>query len=155
VALDSFFCLGSKKRRTQQPIDPNELDFLLQQYYTTFFPYHKFYQWLSYGNGECPIHVFFFELFMRSVTKNYFANREFTFTLKDDVYVRYLSFADHKELKAELVRKSPHKIDIGAVYNAKPKDQKTYKPGTFQPSEKELVFDIDMTDYDEVRTCCR
>ena len=51
-----------------------------------------------------------------------------------------------------LGKKVPHKIDIGAVFNARPSDHK--KITNFQPQEKELVFDIDMTDYDDIRTCC-
>lgn len=46
-------------------------------------------------------------------------NREFSFTLKDDVYIRYLSFASPAELEKELMKKVPFKIDIGAVYNYK------------------------------------
>ena len=51
-----------------------------------------------------------------------------------------------------MLRRLPHKIDVGAVYNARPCDHN--KIGNFQPQEKELVFDIDMTDYDDIRTCC-
>ena len=46
-------------------------------------------------------------------------NREFSFTLKDDVYIRYLSFGSPDEIEKELMKKVPFKIDIGAVYNYK------------------------------------
>lgn len=35
-----------------------------------------------------------------------------------------------------------------------PKDRKTMQKATFRPVSREIVFDIDMTDYDEIRTCC-
>ena len=51
-----------------------------------------------------------------SVTPKYLENREFSFTLEDDVYVRYQSFSSQEEFEKEVKARSPHKIDIGAVY---------------------------------------
>jgi len=45
------------------------------------------------------------------------------------------------------------KVDIGAVYNRPPREKKLAL-GDFYACERELVFDIDLTDYDTVRTCC-
>ena len=55
------------------------------------------------------------------------------------------------EFKKELKTVNPFKIDVGAIYNVKPKDHKSFKSGSFAAVEREVVFDIDMTDYDEVR----
>ena len=55
----------------------------------------------------------------------------------------------------DIKKMNPYKIDIGAVFTGKPKDHKKIKASEFKPLERELVFDIDMTDYDEIRTCCR
>lgn len=39
-------------------------------------------------------------------------------------------------------------------FTKKPKDSKNWSNGILQVEERELVFDIDMTDYDDVRFCC-
>ncbi|KAJ3161434.1 primase, DNA, polypeptide 1 (49kDa) [Geranomyces michiganensis] len=111
---------------------------LLRIFYQRLFPFTEFYRWLGYGNPD----------------NGYFAKREWSFTLASDVYIRFQSFAGPDELRAEILRLCPVKIDIGAVYNLQPKDKKTVLPGAFVAKERELVFDIDLTDYDDVRTCC-
>lgn len=58
-------------------------------------------------------------------------------------------------LKKETLRLNPERFEIGPVYTANPRDRKTLRKAVFKPLEKELVFDIDLTDYDEIRTCCQ
>jgi len=91
---------------------------------------------LSYGN----------------VDKNYLSHREFSFTLEGDIYLRYLTFTSQTEFETSLKKKCPIKIDIGAVYNARATEHR--RMTNFTPQERELVFDIDLTDYDDVRNCC-
>jgi len=134
------------------------VDFL-RIYYDKAFPYDLMFKWLSYfklgsDSEEQGDTVMLQSLREEDVKSEYFYNREFSFTLENDVYCRYLCFKSPEEFKETLVSRTPHKIDIGAVFNIPPKNHLSTEKKVFIPKEKEMVFDIDMTDYDNVRTCC-
>lgn len=120
----------------------------LKVYYLSLFPYKQMFSWLSYGNdpskaAENP-----------AIDKDFFYRREFSFTMEHDVYIRYLSFRNAEEMEREIQKKQPHKIDIGAVYSLPAMQHNSVQASAFKPLERELVFDIDLTDYDDVRVGC-
>ncbi|KAH7373500.1 hypothetical protein KP509_17G059700 [Ceratopteris richardii] len=120
----------------------------LRLYYSRLFPYSDMCKWLSYGNdGKHP-----------GCDSSYLNRREFSFTLDHDIYVRYVSFRNASEMESSIRDRCPYKIDIGAVYNVDPAKRTAYASSgsekVFAPVERELVFDVDMTDYDDIRFCC-
>jgi DNA primase small subunit len=104
-------------------------------YAGNLFPYTDIHKWLSYGHdGKHP-----------GCDEYYFGRREFSFTLENDVYLRYKSFKNASLMEAAIKSNFPYKIDIGAVYSVDPDKRHAYaQSGTnlFTPVERELVFDI-------------
>ncbi|GMN31607.1 hypothetical protein TIFTF001_003326 [Ficus carica] len=89
--------------------------------------------------------------------QSYFGRREFSFTLENDIYLRFQSFYSVSELENSIREKCPVKIDIGPVYSVDPAKRRAYAQtgdNVFTPVERELIFDIDISDYDDVRYCC-
>jgi DNA primase small subunit len=115
----------------------------LAAFYSRLFPYEEMYEWLSYSSGNSQ------QQQDAQQAVDYFFHREFSFTKEGDVYIRYLTFRSVQEFKDAVKQHLPHKIDIGAVYSSPARDHKSSIK--FAPVERELVFDIDLTDYTEVR----
>lgn len=112
---------------------------IMTQFYSRLFPFRPLFHWLNGSLKPCPN----------------FTNREFAFTLSNDAYLRYQSYASADLLRKDILRLVPSRFEIGPVYTANPRDRKTLrKSSAFRPLAKEVVFDIDLTDYDDVRTCC-
>lgn len=60
-----------------------------------------------------------------------------------------------RSLRKDVLRLNPSRFEIGPVYSTNPRDRKTLRSSAaFKPLAKELCFDIDLTDYDDIRTCC-
>lgn len=109
--------------------DIGNLNDLLPIYYARLFPFNDYYDWLSYGSSkflqlnilflklECNKEYLNFYILFVLILANNFTRREFSFTLQDDIYLRFQSFRTLKDLEADIKRLLPFKIDIGAVYN--------------------------------------
>lgn len=119
---------------------------LLRIYYDRLFPYLQMFRWLSYKNDP--------KSSSPGVQKDFFLRREFTFVLEGDIFCRYMCFRDAEEMKSQIMQRQPIRMEIGAVYTHPPKNHNTVIKDAYKPVERELVFDIDMDDYDEIRTCC-
>eukprot|EP00301_Raphidiophrys_heterophryoidea_P019627 c4522_g1_i1.p1 GENE.c4522_g1_i1~~c4522_g1_i1.p1 ORF type:complete len:431 (-),score=96.65 c4522_g1_i1:1035-2285(-) len=118
---------------------------VMKTYYEQFYPFKLFGRWLGYGTIGATTEGI----------KNIFSLREWSFTLDiagADVYQRYQSFENADALRDHVIKVCPAKIDIGAICNVMPKEHR--KVREFRCETREFVVDIDMTDYDDVRTCC-
>ncbi|KAI9722872.1 MAG: hypothetical protein M1828_004438 [Chrysothrix sp. TS-e1954] len=112
---------------------------VMRAFYARVFPTREIFRWLNHS----------------TTPTNDFAHREFAFTLPNDAYLRYQSFVSADLFRKQLTNLTPSRFEIGPVYSTNPRDRKTLRrAAAFRPLSKELVFDIDMTDYDPIRTCC-
>ncbi|CAG9327772.1 unnamed protein product [Blepharisma stoltei] len=120
---------------------------LLENYYRNFFPCNDLCRWLNLGID--------LKIDDSTTRKSYFERREFVFYYHGDIYCRHISFSSADELKEQLIHDKPEKFGIGAVYSLPPKlRNRKQKKIKYEPVEREFVIDIDMSDYDKVRTCC-
>lgn len=120
---------------TSRASDPE----VMRSFYQRLFPWRYLFQWLNHS----------------PTPSTDFGHREFAFTLQNDAYLRYQSFPTSDLLRKDVLRLMPSRFEIGPVYSTNPRDRKTLrKASAFRPTAKELCFDIDLTDYDDIRTCC-
>jgi DNA primase small subunit len=118
----------------------SEFEDCLRQYYTRLFPFERIWTWLSHGRADA------------------FAFREFSLRLEGDILIRYQSYETLDEFRKAVLEKTPLRIEFGAICGCRPRDIKKLPPARAdeaKPVERELTIDIDLSDYDDVRTCCQ
>lgn len=138
---DSNFISSSMMSSTTPPTSqsnygPSASD--MQYYYQHLYPFKSMFNWLNHSPKPG-----------RDII-----NREFAMAFRSGAYKRYNSFNSVQEFKAQIQKANPDRFEIGAVYNKPPRERDSVLKTEMKPLEKELVFDIDMDDYDSYRTCC-
>jgi DNA primase small subunit len=79
-------------------------------------------------------------------------NREFVFVYTGDTYERKLAFADLSEFRTTVLARKPRRIEIGCAMTA----PHCYRHEAISfVAGRDLVFDVDLSDYDPLRFCCK
>jgi DNA primase small subunit len=119
----------------------------LSAYYASRCPFESLVQWLE-RTGPLPNREIAYALDV-SKGRSYGEGVE----APTPKIVRYKSFANAQAMREELARLHPIKFDIGAAYAVLATECGRLGGGVFEPLARELVFDIDMNEYDDVRHC--
>ena len=121
----------------------------LKKYYERVFPFDRVCRWLTYSDIK------------DSEGLTGFNTREISYNLQaeenEEFVVRHLCYINWQKFKEDVLseRNIPLRIDVGAVFDVPPSQIKSLgslKPPA--PQEREYVIDIDMSDYDKIRSCC-
>lgn len=81
-----------------------------------------------------------------------------------DVPIKYKTFSNQSELFSFVSERTPERFEIGPIFNEPVNEINEYNINTtMQPSkdpkckpcEKEFTIDIDMDEFDDMRTCCK
>ncbi|KAK6462043.1 hypothetical protein DFJ63DRAFT_139528 [Scheffersomyces coipomensis] len=134
VVLNTF---DTQSQTPAQKWKPSSAD--MQHYYERLLPFRYIFQWLSHSP---------------KATKD-FTMREFAYEHRSGAYQRYNSYESQEDFKKSVVSANPTRFEVGAVYTVNPKERRNLPKNALKPISKELVFDIDLTDYDDIRTCCQ
>ncbi|KAF2077565.1 hypothetical protein CYY_001106 [Polysphondylium violaceum] len=127
----------------------------LRVYYDQYFPFDLIYEWLSinslFGHGEAS-QIRFFERreFSSRITKmdgTTFVTRNRSFSKLDDIK-DYLKGRNPNNNSIDVAER----LDIGPIYSCEP--IKKSMVTDYTPLYKEIVFDIDINDYNDIRVCC-
>ena len=112
----------------------------LKNYYASHFPTDLIFRWLTAG-----------------YLPSEYNRREISYIVRHDsgeeFCIRNMSYDSADKLFDDINRLNPLRIDIGPVYeNDAFFNKDASKRG--QAVEREFVIDIDMNDYNDIRTCC-
>lgn len=120
----------------------------LRRYYRDHYPFELIYQWFNGTDSKLGLRREF-AMVLQVLAKG---DGSVTTEHYDEVYRRHLSFANWKAWREQAIASVPIRMEIGALYARPPS-----LPEPRYALHRELVFDIDLNDYAQIRTrtqCC-
>jgi DNA primase small subunit len=84
---------------------------LMLAFYRRLYPFKSIFKWLNHEHTPTRL----------------FTHREISFTLQNDVYLRYHSFTTADEFKKQTCTLNPTRFEIGPVYTARVRESGYYR----------------------------